>query len=330
MRVILFPFWIVLATVFLATAAHAHGGGSFRGPPRPVPNIRCDCGHVDCARCSRPGLAIGSGLSTRETTFQVRRTWGDLAEVRIEARFQGANEGQLVEGHVRIAPAPLLAVTAGRIESQGEVLAGVRAPAREATRGYLWRRWRSTLDPLLVRHASRGSVDVRAFPIRAEAATRVRLDAFVLLAGPGRVGIRIYRTGDLCLVIQPLSEAARAQAVFVDEAGNRALSVLDVRTARRRHPDAWGRAVSVPCVPALEAVLRGGGDAAVTPACALVALPPGPMVPRALFVGPASEVPTVPFHVPPGSDPLPPPPPPPPAPVTPPEGPPVRRYLAPR
>ena len=309
MRVLVLLIGLVsFATLFAATA-HAHGGG-FRGPPRPVPNIPCDCGSVDCTKCSRPGLAIGEGLVKRETTFRVVKTWGDLAQVEIHADFRAAGAERLEEGYVRVAPAPLLAVTGGTIVNSGETLWGARLPDREATRGYLHRRWRSSIDPLLVRFETRGSVTVRAFPIDHKADTRVKLEGFVMLAKPGRVGVRIYRTDELCLVVQPLTKQSRKTAVFIDEAGKRALSVLDPRTAKRRHPQAFAKTIDVPCVPALEAVLRGSGDAAVTETRALVALPPGPTVPPNLFIGPASEAPTVNGSVPPGMEPPPPPPPP--------------------
>jgi len=91
--------------------------------------------------------------------------------------------------------------------------------------------------------------------------------------------------------MQPVTEASRKTAVYLDVEGDRALSVLDARTCKRRHPHAFARAIAVPCVPALEAVLRGDGSGAVSAATALVALPPGPALPRDLFIGKASDAP---------------------------------------
>jgi hypothetical protein len=260
---------------------------------------------VGCRHCSQPGLAEARGLARKETRLQVVQKWGELAQVRVTATFRGAHKDRMVEAYARIEQAPLLAITAGSIETAGETICGRRLPVQEATRAYLYRRWRSTLDPLLVRREDAGCVTLRAFPVTHDAETKIVLEGFALVDGAGRSGTRIYRSADLCLVIRPLTEDTRKNAAFVDEVGLRALQVLDVRTAKRRHPGAWKKRLAVPCVPALEAAVRGIGTGIVTTETALVALPPGPTVPKNLVVRSSAGAPA-----PPASDPTPPPPPP--------------------
>ena len=278
---------LVSLTILGGTAAWAHGGGGFRGPrgPTRAPSIRCDCACAACARCATPGLIDGEGLSVNETRFEVLRTWGELARVRITTTFETREKDAFLEGYTRVSPGPLLAVTAGFVRTGESVLVGTRRPSTQARRDYLWQRRNSLLDPLLVQRHAAGAVDVRAYPITPGVRTTVVLEGYVLLAGSAGTGVRVYRTGELCLVVAPLTGSTAKSAAFVDTEGGRALSILDVRTCRRFHPKAFEKATPVPCVPDFEAVMRGTGEAAVSSATALVALPPGRAAPTDLFIG---------------------------------------------
>ena len=309
---------LLLAAV-LAPEASAHGGGFGHGGRSryQAPSIACDCGKVDCPKCSAAGLAAGEGLSKRETRTEVVRTWGELAEVRVTTVFEAEADKGFLEAFARVERPPLLAVTGGGVTCVEEDVTGTLTPSQGARRDYLWERNRRLRDPMLVLRENAGAVTLRVFPISARGTTTATLRGYTLLAAPDSLRPRLYRTEDRFLVVLPRTEVSERDADFVDEAGARVLLLLPKTACCVRYPALMKEAVEVPCVPALSSAIRGKGTGAVNDATALVALPAGSRAPSALFVGPAQDAPWFDPGVPPGlrapGDPSPPPPPPPPA-----------------
>lgn len=298
-----------------APAAYAHGGsfGHARSVPYHAPCLPCDCGRADCPKCSAPGLETGLGLSKRETRTEVVEAWGEIAQVRVTTDFAAAEDRTFLEAFARVERSPLLAVTAGRVNCIEHDLTGVLAPSQGARRDYLWERDRRIRDPMLVVREGPGTVSMRVWPISVRGTTTATLEGFTLLAPPASGGTRIYRTGDLYLVVLPWTREVAKEADFVDEAGKRVLFVLSKGVCRARFGARADAAVEVPCVPALRDAIRGRGDASVNGATALVALPAGAHAPSNLFVGPLEDAPWINPRTLPGlaelSDPAPPPPP---------------------
>jgi hypothetical protein len=308
----------LLVLVAVAPDALAHGGGGFRDAGRrPAPTLECDCAKADCPACAAKRPAEGEFLTQRTPAIETIRSWGELAEVRVGAELTTTQPHGLVEALVRIEHGPILAVTAGGVTGPEVDLRGVLQASQSARRDYLWER-RRLRDPMLVQREDAAAVSMRVCPIPAKGTMRATLTAFTLLAPPSRPDPRFYRTADRVLVIRPRTPETEKDADFVDEQGGRVLLFLPESACRARWPGLIDRAYRVPCVPAIEAAVRGKGAAAVTEETALVALPPGSHAPADLFVGPIENAPRTGGRFPQSHEPSdPPPPPPPPADVPP-------------
>jgi hypothetical protein len=297
---------LAAAAILLAPHAWAHGGGGFRGPAGAVPPglrepgdpfppggrpaIACDCGKPGCKRCSMPGLEAGEGLSKRETRVEVLESWGALARVRVEVELATEVKDRFLEGFARVEQGPLFAVTSAWVTSGGKRLDAAPRPALEARRDYLWDRLKAR-DPLIVEREDAGTVRLRVFPVAAGTPTVVTLEGYAVLpARPGE-GISLHRTGDRWLAVVPFTEGSAVGTLCLDRAGSRLVQVVDEAGCRRRWPSLMASATEVPCVPALEAAMRGCGDACASGETALVALEPGGGAPKDLFVSKPSPAP---------------------------------------
>jgi hypothetical protein len=316
--------WALLLLPLLAEAAAAHGGRHAQPPPLVERGIECDCGRVECDRCSADALARGDELLPVERSVTTVRRWGDVARCRTRLVLRARPERRATEAYVRLEPGPLFAVVAGELSNGDETLPARLEPSRDARRKYLFGRRFMNRDPLLVLRRGPGRIDLRVYPVSRDVAATVEVDGYVLADAPSSEAPRLYRTADRYLAILPAArDPHRSTAALWEKAafweGGRSLHFLSRAECRERFGTDEAR--EVPFVHALEAAATGQGAQAASGDMALVALPPDAPLPP--FIGPDRVV-TLPGGPPPGrrepatvSDPEPPPPPPEPPPPPP-------------
>ena len=259
-----------LAALFLfALPAPAHGGGGFRGPNGGVPpgmrghwerGIPCACALPDCAQCGagmlRPGDLARCSIAMRDV-----EAWDDVVRCRITVTIR-AREGEgRVDAWVPVRTGTLFAAVGGSVSLGGETLTASLRPSLDARKTYLWERKRYAVDPMLVEARREGTLDVRAFPVKADEDTVLVIEGYRLAPAPLETGVRLYRTGTRVLAVQPGGRF-----------DGRTLAFLDADDAARRFAVA---PKEVPFVRALESALTGGGGAAAGADTSLLAVAEG-------------------------------------------------------
>jgi len=298
-----------IAIVFLvafAAPALAHGGsfGEPRGgvppglanppppgPPRPA--LACDCARIDCPHCSAQDLAHGIRLADRTVRFSRFQLWNDFAVVRCTASFRAKKNKRPIEAYAALAPSALFAPLGGSILQRGQALASLRVDSREGRRKYLWAKSHG-LDPFLLLRETPGRYALRAFPVRAGKDTVVTVEGFALAPPRVRGAPRVYRTGDLVVVVRDLAAGEKPKAgEFHDTVHARA-----VRFVAAAGASGLERAVDVPFAPDLRRAVQGDDTV-------LVALPPNAAMPpeNGDATPPGDHEPTEPDPPPPPSDP---------------------------
>jgi hypothetical protein len=205
----------------------------------------------------------GSTRGGKATTTLGER-WGDVAQCRVEISFD-AWRGT-TESHARVEPAPLFAAVAGSVALGDDERAAELEPCAEARRAYLHAR----RDPMLVLRRGPGRVDVRVRRTGAGVPAKVVLEGYVLVDPPRIEPFRLYRTGD------------RFLAATHDWQGRRSLQFLSAAECRERFGER--AAEEVPFVKALESAATGCGKAAACDETALAVI--APETPQPPFVGP--------------------------------------------
>jgi hypothetical protein len=279
--------WALLFLPLLAEAAVAHGGCFGERPRGPIRieerGIECDCGRVECDRCSTDTLRRGDQLFPPERSDCVLKRWDDVARCRTRLVFRARPERRVTEAHARLEPGPLFAAVAGELRTGDQVLPARLEPGEEARRKYLYGRRFMNADPLLILRRGPGRVDIRAYPVTRDVKVTVEIDGYVLVDCPPSRAPRIYRTADRHVAFVALAhDPHRDGAAFRDEKGGRSLHFLSrAECLERFGTDA---AEDVPFVRALEAAVTGRGDHAASEDKALAALPAN--APPPPFIGP--------------------------------------------
>ena len=225
--------------------------------PPPPPTRSCNyCAKPACKECSADDLVAGTRLEYARQNLYVRGSVGDVLRVDVEVKFKAKKDVRMVEAYVPIGIAPVFAVTAARIEHDGQTLYAVRADASQANRPYI-ETMRKAKDPLLLTPRAPGIYDLRAFPVVPKKVTTVRITGYTL-AERTPLRTRLYRTGSRYMAIVPLRlDKHVAKAAFVDRIFSRTLHFMTREEARKRFGSTtvWG-ARAVRCVPDLERAVR--------------------------------------------------------------------------
>ena len=263
------------------------GAGLDPEPPPPEPDvirgIPCDCGLVECDKCSTEALRLGADVRVAAPAVTELRRWGDVARFKIEVKIESTRETGTVEAYARVEPGPLFAAVAGSLRNGDETLTAELKPGGEARRRYLYTRRLFCFDPVLVLRRGPGTLDLRVFPLRKGVPATVVLEGYVLAEASKPEKVRLYRTDERYLAIVPLAtDAHREKAALRDEGGGRSLYFLSRAEARERF--GTGVAEEVPFVPALESAATGRGTCAASDGTALAAIAPD--APSPPFVGP--------------------------------------------
>lgn len=301
--------WALLSVPALAVVAEAHGG---RGPPVIVHRgIPCDCGLIECDKCSDEPLRRGDDVRVSSPSVTQVKRWGDVARCRVAVTFETRPDRGMFEAYSRVEPGPLFAAVAGSLRNGAESLSAELTPSGEARCKYLYARRLFNFDPLLVLRRGPGRFDLRVYPLRKGEKAVATVEGYLLVDAPLPDRVRLYRTDDRYLAVVPLAkDAGRDRAAFRDERGGRSLRFLSQAECRERF--GTDAAEEVPFVPALESAITGKGNRAASDDTALVAISAGS--PEPPFVGP-DRIERLSGRVPPGlREPVDPEPPPPPSP----------------
>ena len=238
--------WLV-AVLFLADAAHAHGC-AFTGPSGGVPpglrEPQCTCAEAPCKHLRLRSWGEDIELDKRAVRVEELQRYGDLARVKITVTWTAIVWRDRMRSGLVLRPTPLLSVEScsvqqGKEEQKGclcsnpRTVAQVFARVSGGPRALLWSRSPETHE-----------IWVQASRKRQN--TVFVLEGLALVRPPRAGGIRLYRSGRRVLAVASVLGRSEVEgACFVDRRYGRALFQYSISEARKRFGDRVAKAPKV-------------------------------------------------------------------------------------
>ena len=250
--------WLVVV-LFLADAAHAHGGMGFRGPPGGVPpSLRgvdpCTCKEAPCRHVKLRSWGEDIEADRRAVRVEELRRYGDLARVRITVTWTPIVWRDRMRSGLVLCPVPLLFVEScsvqhggepvqGRLCSDPKTVAQVFASVSRIPRVLVWSRTPETHE-----------IWIQA--PRTREGTALSIEGLALVRPQRTDGVRLYRSGQRVLAVASVPDRGEVQgACFWDRRYGRALFQYTISEARKRFGDRVAKAPEVKGLDALCAMI---------------------------------------------------------------------------